>query len=113
MSPTATRRLTKSDRELLASFGLSPRQKVEVWQAWQESPEGTERCALRARSEGRRSGLRGAGLLLTMIRAGEHLDAPDASAPRYTGYRFVRGTHSGTYVRDAHGTDPLPEGYRF
>jgi hypothetical protein len=28
-----------------------------------------------------------------------------------TGYRFVRGTHSGTYVRDPEGTDRLPVGY--
>ena len=28
-----------------------------------------------------------------------------------TGYRFVRGTHSGTYIRDPQGTDPLPFGY--
>ncbi|HEY7252174.1 MAG TPA: hypothetical protein VIG37_16870 [Methylomirabilota bacterium] len=28
-----------------------------------------------------------------------------------TGYRFVRGAHSGTYVRDPEGTDPLPFGY--
>jgi hypothetical protein len=28
-----------------------------------------------------------------------------------TGYRFVRGTHSGTYVRDPDGTDRLPAGY--
>jgi hypothetical protein len=28
-----------------------------------------------------------------------------------TGYRFVRGTHSGTYIRDPEGTDRLPVGY--
>ena len=29
---------------------------------------------------------------------------------RKTGFRFVRGTHSGHYVRDPEGTDPLPFG---
>lgn len=28
-----------------------------------------------------------------------------------TGWRFVRGSHSGTYVRDPEGTDRLPPGY--
>ncbi len=28
-----------------------------------------------------------------------------------TGYRFVRGTHSGTYIRDPEGRDHLPVGY--
>jgi hypothetical protein len=27
---------------------------------------------------------------------------------RRTGFRFVRGTHGGTYVRDPDGTDVLP-----
>jgi len=44
------------------------------------------------------------------------LDIPDSTHPgeEYrprTGYRFVRGTHSGTYIRDPQGTDPLPFGY--
>ena len=112
MSPTATRRLSKADRDLLASFALSPRQKVEVWAAWEESPEGVELCAIRARSEGRRNGNKGAGLLLAMIRRKDHLDAPDASEPRYTGYRWVRGTHSGHYVRDPHGTDLIMDGWQ-
>lgn len=30
--------------------------------------------------------------------------------PRVTGYRFVRGTHGSTYVRDPEGTDKLPAG---
>ncbi len=33
-----------------------------------------------------------------------------ATAERKTGFRFVRGTHSGSYVRDPEGTDPLPPG---
>jgi len=27
------------------------------------------------------------------------------SAARRTGYRFIRGTHGGQYIRDAEGTD--------
>jgi hypothetical protein len=29
---------------------------------------------------------------------------------RTTGFRFVRGSHGGTYVRDPDGTDVLPAG---
>jgi hypothetical protein len=29
--------------------------------------------------------------------------------PRRTGYRFVRGTHGSTYVKDDDGTDELPK----
>jgi hypothetical protein len=34
-----------------------------------------------------------------------------AGGARRTGIRFVRGTQSGTYVRDPDGTDLLPAGY--
>jgi hypothetical protein len=34
-----------------------------------------------------------------------------AGDARKTGYRFVRGTHGGTYRRDPEGTDILPAGY--
>jgi hypothetical protein len=34
-----------------------------------------------------------------------------AGAARRTGIRFVRGTHSGHYVRDPEGTDVPPAGY--
>jgi hypothetical protein len=33
-----------------------------------------------------------------------------ASGDRRTGYRLVRGTHGGQYVRDPAGTDILPAG---
>lgn len=36
----------------------------------------------------------------------------EAGRRRRTGYRLVRGTHSGTYVRDPQGTDILPSGYQ-
>ena len=31
---------------------------------------------------------------------------------RPTGYRFIRGSHGGTWVRDPEGTDVLPPGLR-
>ena len=31
-----------------------------------------------------------------------------ASANRLTGFRFIRGTHGGQYLRDPEGTDILP-----
>ena len=34
-----------------------------------------------------------------------------AGPARRTGWRFVRGTQSGSYVRDPDGIDPLPAGY--
>jgi hypothetical protein len=34
-----------------------------------------------------------------------------AGGARRTGVRFVRGTHSGTYIRDPEGTDLPPAGY--
>ncbi len=44
------------------------------------------------------------------------LDLPDSTIPNqehrpHTGWRFVRGETSGTYVRDPQGTDRLPSGY--
>jgi hypothetical protein len=35
-----------------------------------------------------------------------------AGGKRRTAYRFVRGTHGGTYVRDSEGTDILPAGHQ-
>ncbi len=35
-----------------------------------------------------------------------------AGSARRTGWRFVRGTQSGSYVRDPDGVDPLPAGYK-
>jgi hypothetical protein len=34
-----------------------------------------------------------------------------AGGARRTGYKFVRGTHGGAYVRDRNGTDMLPAGH--
>ena len=35
----------------------------------------------------------------------------EAGPGRRTGYKFVRGTHSGHFERDPKGTDILPVGY--
>lgn len=34
-----------------------------------------------------------------------------AGGARRTGYKFVRGSHGGSYVRDPQGTDMLPAGH--
>ena len=98
-------------RDLLASFKLRRAGKLKVWQALLDSPEGLIRCAREAQLYAARNGGTGAGLLVTMIDRDEHLASLDPNAPRITGYTFKRGTHSGSYVRDRFGTDPLPAGY--
>lgn len=40
----------------------------------------------------------------------ERLWRGGAKQERRTGFRFVRGTHGGSYVRDPEGTDVLPPG---
>jgi hypothetical protein len=103
--------LTNTEKELLQSFNLTPSQKAEVWQAWLENDDGVELCAERAQAKGRRNGNTGAGLLLHMIRGGEHRITADETRRTVTGWKFQRGTHGGSYVRDPKGTDPLPAGY--
>jgi hypothetical protein len=98
-------------RRLLGPFGFTRRQKREVWQAFLECPDGVGRCAEAARVAGDANGNAGAGLLLVMIRRGDHRRQPRPDRPRVTGWRFVRGSHSGTFVPDPAGTDPLPAGY--
>lgn len=34
-----------------------------------------------------------------------------AGGARRTGYKFVRGSHGGSYIRDPQGTDILPAGH--
>lgn len=34
-----------------------------------------------------------------------------AGGARRTGYKFVRGSHGGSYIRDPQGTDMLPSGH--
>lgn len=86
-----------------------------MWEAFKANPDGVERCALRARAVGQRMGRTAAGLLLTMIRAGEHLLEAQPETKMPTGWRWVRGEGgaAGTYVEDPEGTDRLPPGYDF
>jgi hypothetical protein len=103
---------TQANR-LLAPFGFAERNKREMWQACQTNIEGVERCALLAKAKAQREGLPSAGLLLTMIRASEHLHEADPDVRLPTGWRWVTGVGhaAGTYVRDLEGTDKLPPGY--
>src|SRR6478735_8870911 len=79
-------------RRLLAPFAITDeRARREVWTAWNVNPEGVERCVLDARVHGKRSGNTGAGLLVTMIRRGDHLIEADPTAERITGWRWVTG----------------------
>jgi hypothetical protein len=97
----------------LQNFAFSSSQLHEIWQAHLAAPEGVQRCARQAQAYGAARGNNGAGLLLTMLRRGDHLHQPDPAQPRITGWRFVRGTHSGTYIEHPEGTDELPPRYDF
>ncbi len=92
-------------RDCLSPLGLTPTQKREAWREFHSCPDGVERIALAALA-----GDRPAALFLDKLRRGEHELEPHRPT-RFTGWRFVRGSHSGTYVRDPRGTDRLPEGY--
>lgn len=107
--------LREEARRLLAPFKFHASQKREVFAAFKANPDGVERCALRAKAAGQRSGTTGAGLLLSMIRFGEHELEPNPDAQRPTGWRWVRGDGgaSGTFIEDPEGVDKLPPGYDF
>ena len=102
-------------RELLASFQFTAPQKIEIWDAYKANPSGMERCALRAASKSQRQGRTGAGLLLMMVRTGEHLLVAEPDTPITTGWRWVRGDGgaAGTFVSDPNGVDRLPPNYDF
>jgi hypothetical protein len=107
--------LQQEARRLLGPFKFHASQKREVFAAFKKNPDGVERCALRAKAAGSRSATTGAGLLLSMIRSGEHELEPDLTAQRPTGWRFVRGDGggAGTFVEDPEGVDRLPANYDF
>jgi hypothetical protein len=100
-------------REALAGFRFTDEQKLTVWQAFQEFPEGVER-EIREIREG--STDKPEPMLLWRLEQGWHRE-PDfehvARSPRKTGWRWVRGAdgQSGTYVEDPEGIDPLPPHY--
>lgn len=95
--------------------------------AFEENPGGFGRIADDALAKAQLNPL---GLLVRMVRDGDHrLPAPSpltddetarletarvarsrAESPRRTGWRYVRGTHSATYVPDPEGTDRPPAG---
>lgn len=92
---------------MLALGVRSERGRRELTQAWGESPDGVLREAAVAQPGSVDPG----AVLIARVRKGCHLE-PDPPAGA-TGWRFVRGTHSGTYVRDPLGMDVVPEGYDF
>jgi hypothetical protein len=92
---------------LFDEMGLKGEGLRLAWLAFNESEDGTVDVAL-ASFEGQTP----AGLFTHKIRRDEHLVGRDAGRRR-TGWRFVRGTHGGTYKRDPKGTDTLPVGYSF
>jgi hypothetical protein len=107
--------LVELAQKLLAPLNFTAAQKKEMWEAVKANPDGVERCALKAKAYAQRDGTPGAGLLLTMVRRGDHLIDADPDVAKVTGWRWVRGAdgQSGTYVPDPAGTDPLPNGYDF
>lgn len=107
--PAPNTALRARAKEALAPLALHHSQKREAWQAFLASPDGVERVAAQSQSGSPHSP---AAIFLAAIRNGEHL-LDHTPKPRYTGWRFVRGSHSGTYVEDPKGTDPLPAGYDF
>jgi hypothetical protein len=107
--------LREDAQRLFSDMGFAAEQKREVWEAFQEAADGVERCALRAQAIGKREGRSGAGLLLAMLRAEDHLCEFAPNTPLPTGWRWVRGLdgQAGTFVEDPAGTDKPPVGYDF
>lgn len=110
--------LSDEDRELLASFGLTTRQKRVVMDAFHEAPFGLPIIAREAREYGASRGNTGAGLLMRRIARGEHFDRDLEAAPlvkvdarKITGWRRTRGSHGETWIEDTLGRDVPPRGY--
>lgn len=115
-TPDTPQTPTDAERGLLASFKLGDGQKREILQAYEDAPVGLIEVAFACRDYGRERGNTGAGLLMHRVRRGDHFDLeirltaePDAG-PKITGWRFVRGSHGSTFVRDSYGTDLPPKG---
>lgn len=95
---------------LMDELGLTESQRQEARGAYREAPAGVIACAEAAL---RRSNSEPRALFLTMLRASDHRRAHEQQPDHrpWTGWRFVRGSHSGRYERDPKGRDPLPAGY--
>lgn len=103
---------------LLDSLQLTDAQRRWVETAHRDAPAGTGQLAREAAEYGRVRGNTGAGLLLHRLRRGDHFDAElaiDAGTSgdkrKVTGWRWTRGSHGETWVRDPNGRDVPPKGY--
>lgn len=93
--------------ELFADMGLDGAALAAAWDAFATHPEGTVKVALGSFGAHVNSP---AQLFGWFLRRGEH-ERAQLNGHRRTGFSWKRGTHSGTYVRDPRGTDPLPPYY--
>ena len=106
--------MNETEAALVRSFGLTTSQLATVERAHTEAPKGLVVVALDCKNYGAARGNSGAGLLMLRITRGDHYDqelALDPARKRRTGWRYVRGSHAGTFVHDPEGTDELPRDY--
>ena len=106
--------MNDTEAALVRSFGLTDSQVATVERAYTEAPQGLMVVALESKNYAAARGNTGAGLLMHRIYRGEHYDeelALDPERKRRTGWRYVRGSHAGTFVEDSEGTDELPRDY--
>lgn len=96
----------EESKRWLEPLRLTSKQRNEAMEAYKVNPRGVRRLVREAMP--RRNP---ASVFLARLRGGEHL-RPDLAAGPITGWRFIRGTHSGTYVEDPRGRDRLPTGYQ-
>ena len=92
-------------KEWLEPLRLTLKQRNEAIEAYGVNPRGVRRLVREAMTRANP-----AAAFLARLRRGEHL-RPDNDHRPITGWRFVRGTHSGTFVEDPRGRDRLPTGY--
>jgi hypothetical protein len=93
-------------RAVLTPLRLNRGQLADAWEAFQNFPDGVTRIAREALS-----GRIPAALFLTKLHAGDHENGVHVPQKAPTGWRFQRGSHSGTYVEDPEGFDTPPPGY--